>query len=157
MVRVTVTGLYRPVMTYGPLLADPGVPADGTVGVGASGRLASADFAAVTTARSDALRKTAVAGNAALRRESSLGGATTASASVPEALDRTDRSLFVSCSTLLIVALQLVLLAGCAWSGVQVGTDQGRGARGVEAGSVATFAMLHRAGRLQLPKACATG
>ncbi|MET7732412.1 FtsX-like permease family protein [Streptomyces sp. NPDC005402] len=135
-VRVTVTGLYRPVRaddpywlldelhgrginkldftTYGPLLADPGVLADGTVSVGTSGWLASADFAAVTTARSDALRKTAVAGNAALRKESSLGGATTASTSLPEVLDRTDRSLLVSRSTLLIVALQLVLLAGCA-------------------------------------------
>ncbi|MEU1477337.1 FtsX-like permease family protein [Streptomyces sp. NPDC005760] len=135
-VRVTVTGLYRPLRaddpywlldelhgrginkldftTYGPLLADPGVLADGTVSAGASGWLASADFATVTTARSDALRKSAVAANAALRKESSLGGATTASTSLPEVLDRTDRSLLVSRSTLLIVALQLVLLAGCA-------------------------------------------
>lgn len=135
-VRITVTGLYRPVRTddtywllddlhgrgvnkldfttYGPLLADPGVLADGTVSVGTSGWLASADFATVTTARSDVLRKTAVAGNAALRKVSSLGGATTASTSLPEVLDRTDRSLLVSRSTLLIVALQLVLLAGCA-------------------------------------------
>ncbi|MEU0024786.1 FtsX-like permease family protein [Streptomyces sp. NPDC006335] len=135
-VRVAVTGLYRPVRaddpywllddlhgrgvnkldftTYGPLLADPGVLADGTVSVGTSGWLASADFATVTTARSDALRRSAVAGNAALRKESSLGGATTASTSLPEVLDRADRSLLVSRSTLLIVALQLVLLAGCA-------------------------------------------
>jgi hypothetical protein len=135
-VRVAVTGLYRPVRaddpywllddlhgrgvnkldftTYGPLLTAPGVPADGTVSVGTSGWLASADFATVTTARSDALRKSAVAGNAALREEASLGGATTASTSLPEVLDRADRSLLVSRSTLLIVALQLVLLAGCA-------------------------------------------
>ncbi|MDH6584751.1 hypothetical protein M2161_003857 [Streptomyces sp. SAI-133] len=135
-VRVAVTGLYRPVRaddpywllddlhgrgvnkldftTYGPLLADPGVLADGTVSVGTSGWLASADFATVTTARSDALRKSAVAGNAALRKEASLGGASTASTALPEVLDRADRSLLVSRSTLLIVALQLVLLAGCA-------------------------------------------
>jgi len=135
-VRITVTGLYRPVRaddpywllddlrgrgvnkldftTYGPLLADPGVLADGTVSVGASGWLASADFRAVTTARSDALREAALAGNAALRKEPSLSGASTASTSLPEVLDRTDRSLLVSRSTLLIVALQLVLLAGCA-------------------------------------------
>ncbi|WP_343243818.1 FtsX-like permease family protein [Streptomyces sp. SID13726] len=135
-VHITVTGLYRPVRaddpywllddlhgrgvnkldftTYGPLLADPGVLADGTVSVAASGWLASADFAAVTTARSDALREAALAGNAALRKEPSLGGATTASTSLPEVLDHTDRSLLVSRSTLLIVALQLVLLAGCA-------------------------------------------
>ncbi|WP_162951075.1 FtsX-like permease family protein [Streptomyces sp. CC0208] len=135
-VRVTVTGLYRPVRTddsywllddlrgrginkldfttYGPLLADPAVLTDGTVSVGTSGWVVSADFATVTTARSDALRKSAVAGNAALRKEPSLDGATTASTSLPEVLDRTDRSLLVSRSTLLIVALQLMLLAGCA-------------------------------------------
>ncbi|MFF1718769.1 FtsX-like permease family protein [Streptomyces sviceus] len=135
-VRVTVTGLYRPVRTddsywllddlhgrginkldfttYGPLLADPAVLTEGTVSVGTSGWLVSADFATVTTARSDALRRSAVAGNAALRKEPSLGGATTASTSLPEVLDRTDRSLLVSRSTLLIVALQLMLLAGCA-------------------------------------------
>ncbi|EFH28648.1 hypothetical protein [Streptomyces sviceus] len=131
-----MTGLYRPVRTddsywllddlrgrginkldfttYGPLLADPAVLTDGTVSVGTSGWVVSADFATVTTARSDALRKSAVAGNAALRKEPSLDGATTASTSLPEVLDRTDRSLLVSRSTLLIVALQLMLLAGCA-------------------------------------------
>ncbi|TCR17135.1 FtsX-like permease family protein [Streptomyces sp. BK205] len=135
-VRVTVTGLYRPVRvddpywllddlhgrgvnkldftTYGPLLADSGALTDGTVSVGTSGWLASADFATVTTTRTDALRRTALAGNAALRKEPSLGGATTASTALPEVLDRTDRSLLLSRSTLLIVALQLVLLAGCA-------------------------------------------
>ncbi|WP_079062526.1 FtsX-like permease family protein [Streptomyces pseudovenezuelae] len=134
-VRVTVTGLYRPVRTddsywllddlhgrginkldfttYGPLLADPAVLTDGTVSVGTSGWVASADFATVTTARSDTLRKSAEAGNAVLRKEAAFGGATTASTALPEVLDRTDRSLLVSRSTLLIVALQLVLLAGC--------------------------------------------
>ncbi|WP_328747574.1 FtsX-like permease family protein [Streptomyces sp. NBC_00285] len=135
-VRVTVTGVYRPAhtddpywllddlhgrgvnkldfTTYGPLLADPGALADGTVSVGASAWLATADYAAMTTARTDPLRKAALAGNATLRKEPSLGGATIASTSLPEVLDRTDRSLLVSRSTLLIVALQLVLLAGCA-------------------------------------------
>ncbi|MDH6499191.1 hypothetical protein M2156_005410 [Streptomyces sp. SAI-149] len=113
-VQVTVTGVYRPVRvddpywllddlhgrginkldftTYGPLLADPGVLTDGTVSAGSAGWLASADFGTVTTARTDALRETALAGNAALRKEPSLGGATTASTSLPEVLDRTDRS-----------------------------------------------------------------
>lgn len=173
-VRVTVTGLYRPVRaddpywllddlhgrginkldftTYGPLLADPGVLTDGTVSVGASGWLASADFAAVTTARSDALRKTAVAGNAALRKESSLGGATTASTSLPEVLDRTDRSLLVSRSTLLIVALQLVLLAGCALllvagllSSERTGESRLLMARGASRGRIAGLAALEAA------------
>ncbi|MCX4860159.1 FtsX-like permease family protein [Streptomyces canus] len=173
-VRVTVTGLYRPVRaddpywllddlhgrginkldftTYGPLLADPGVLADGTVSVGASGWLASADFATVTTARSDALRRTAVAGNAALRKESSLGGATTASTSLPEVLDRTDRSLLVSRSTLLIVALQLVLLAGCALllvagllSSERTGESRLLLARGASRGRIAGLAALEGA------------
>ncbi|WP_328782700.1 ABC transporter permease [Streptomyces canus] len=173
-VRVTVTGLYRPVRandpywllddlhgrginkldftTYGPLLADPGVLADGTVSVGASGWLASADFATVTTARSDALRETAVAGNAALRKESSLGGATTASTSLPEVLDRTDRSLLVSRSTLLIVALQLVLLAGCALllvagllSSERTGESRLLLARGASRGRIAGLAALEAA------------
>ncbi|MDQ1070480.1 hypothetical protein QFZ32_005920 [Streptomyces canus] len=173
-VRVTVTGLYRPVRaddpywllddlhgrgikqldftTYGPLLADPGVLADGTVSVGASGWLASADFATVTTARSDVLRETAVAGNAALRKESSLGGATTASTSLPEVLDRTDRSLLVSRSTLLIVALQLVLLAGCALllvagllSSERTGESRLLLARGASRGRIAGLAALEAA------------
>ncbi|MDQ0760893.1 hypothetical protein QF027_003528 [Streptomyces canus] len=173
-VRVTVTGLYRPVRaddpywllddlhgrgikqldftTYGPLLADPGVLADGTVSVGTSGWLASADFATVTTARSDVLRATAVAGNAALRKESSLGGATTASTSLPEVLDRTDRSLLVSRSTLLIVALQLVLLAGCALllvagllSSERTGESRLLLARGASRGRIAGLAALEAA------------
>ncbi|MCT9078578.1 FtsX-like permease family protein, partial [Streptomyces fulvoviolaceus] len=135
-VRVTVTGLYRPASadapywqlddlrgrginkldftTYGPLLTDPAVPAGGTVSVGPSAWLASADFSTLTTARIDALRESARTGNAALRKETSLGGATVAATALPEVLDRLDRSLLVSRSTLLIVALQLVLLAGCA-------------------------------------------
>ncbi|WP_449351247.1 FtsX-like permease family protein [Streptomyces shaanxiensis] len=170
-VRVTVTGLYRPVRaddpywllddlhgrginkldftTYGPLLADPGVLADGTVSVGASGWLVSADFATVTTARTDALREAARAGNAALRKESSLGGATTAATALPEVLDRTDRSLLLSRSTLLIVALQLVLLAGCALllvagllSSERTGESRLLLARGASRGRIAGLAAL---------------
>ncbi|MEU6351120.1 FtsX-like permease family protein, partial [Streptomyces sp. NPDC047072] len=135
-VRIVVTGVYRPVRaddpywlldelrgrgvttldftTYGPLLADPTALADGTVSVGPSGWVASADFSTATTTRIDALRRASVAANAALKKQSALGGATTAATSLPEVLDRIDRSLLVSRSTLLIVALQLVLLAGCA-------------------------------------------
>ncbi|MFI7399255.1 FtsX-like permease family protein [Streptomyces sp. NPDC049541] len=135
-VHVTLTGLYRPARadspywrlddlrgrgvttldftTYGPLLAAPGVLSGGKVSAGPSGWLASADFSTLTTGRIGELRKAAGAGGAALRRQPVLSSTTAASTSLPEVLDRVERSLLVSRSTLLIVALQLVLLACCA-------------------------------------------
>ncbi|PZT69468.1 ABC transporter permease [Streptomyces sp. SW4] len=135
-VRVTVTGLYRPAQdtaaywrlddlegrgvkkgaftTYGPLLAAPGVVTGGTVSTGASGWLASADYASLTAGRTAALRESARDGTAWLRGRPVLGGATTAATGLPEILDRLDRSLAVSRSTVLVVAVQLALLAGCA-------------------------------------------
>ncbi|MFF4750001.1 FtsX-like permease family protein [Streptomyces sp. NPDC002514] len=134
--HVRVTGLYQPVTatapywqlddllgrgvkkagftTYGPLLADPSVLAGPTVSAGPSAWLATADFATLTTGRTDALRTAARGGSAALRGPDGLTGVTVASTSLPATLDRIDRSLLVSRSTLLIVALQLVLLAGYA-------------------------------------------
>jgi hypothetical protein len=134
-VSVTVTGLYRPARsdapywrlddlrgrgvqkidftTYGPLLADPGVLTGGQVSAGQSAWLASADFATLTTGRIGALREAAREGRAALRSQPAFGGSTAVSTGLPDVLDRVDRSLLVSRSTLLIVALQLVLLAGC--------------------------------------------
>ncbi|MDT0612801.1 FtsX-like permease family protein [Streptomyces lancefieldiae] len=135
-VRVEVTGLYRPTeatapywrlddlagrgvkqggfTTYGPLLAAPGVLTGGEVSSGPSGWLATADFSSVTTDRTDALRAAARDGTAWLRGRPVLSGTTAAGTSLPEVLDRLDRSLLVSRSTLLVVALQLALLAGCA-------------------------------------------
>lgn len=135
-VPVTVTGLYRPARadapywqlddlrgrgvskldftTYGPLLTDPGAMTGAKVSAGPSAWLASADFSALTTERIDALREAARAGNAALREQPALSGTTAAATALPDILDRVDRSLLVSRSTLLIVALQLVLLAACA-------------------------------------------
>ncbi|ANP55117.1 ABC transporter permease [Streptomyces griseochromogenes] len=135
-VRVRVSGLYRPVAanapywqlddllgrgvkksgftTYGPLLTDPSVLAGGRVSAGPTAWLASADFGTVTTGRTGALRKAARAGSGELRAAGALRGATTATTALPEVLDRVDRSLLVSRSTMLIVALQLVLLAGYA-------------------------------------------
>jgi hypothetical protein len=135
-VRVTVTGLYRPARadapywqlddlrgrgvqkvdftTYGPLLADPGVLSGTRLSTGRSAWLASADFAALTTGRIDALRASARTASAGLRGRPALGGSTAVTTGLPDVLDRVDRSLLVSRSTLLIVALQLVLLAGCA-------------------------------------------
>ena len=135
-VHVTLTGLYRPARpeapywrlddlggrgvttvdftTYGPLLAASGVLSGAKVSAGPSGWLASADFSTLTTGRIDELRKAAVAGGAALRRQPALSGTTAAGTSLPGVLDRVERSLLVSRSTLLIVALQLALLACCA-------------------------------------------
>ncbi|PWJ07383.1 peptide ABC transporter permease [Streptomyces sp. NWU49] len=134
-VRVRITGLYRPVdttapywllddlkgrgvvevhfTTYGPLLAHPSVLTGDRVSAGASGWLASADFSAVGTGRIDALREAVRRGTAALPRDEALGGTATASSALPAVLDRVERSLLVSRSTLLVVVLQLVLLAGC--------------------------------------------
>ncbi|MFB9735003.1 FtsX-like permease family protein [Streptomyces thermocoprophilus] len=135
-VRVVITGVYRPAdtsapywrlddlagrgvkqsgfTTYGPLLAAPATLTGGRVSAGQSGWLASADFSTLTTGRLDALRETSRTGGAPLRGLPALSGTTAASTSLPDVLDRVERSLLVARSTLLIVALQLVLLAACA-------------------------------------------
>ncbi|MFE9493756.1 FtsX-like permease family protein [Streptomyces collinus] len=135
-VRARVTGLYRPVATsapywrlddllgrgvkesdfttYGPLLADPTVLADGRVSTGGTAWLASADFGPMTTGRTGELRRAVRAGSGELRKAHELSGATAATTSLPDVLDRIDRSLLVARSTLLIVALQLILLGGYA-------------------------------------------
>nr|WSY54869.1 ABC transporter permease [Streptomyces sp. NBC_00886] len=134
--HILVTGVYRPVVasaaywllddlrgrglstagftTYGPLLTDPAALTGGKLSVGPSAWLASADFSTLTTGRIDTLRATAGTGGASLRKAGALTGVTTATTSLPDVLDRIDRSLLVSRSTLLIVALQLALLAGYA-------------------------------------------
>lgn len=139
-VRIVVTGVYRPIepadpywltdelggrgvrrtsdfTTYGPLLTAPSVVTGGRVSEGPSAWLASADFTHLTADRIDALRASARTGPAALlklRTGDDGEGGTTASTALPEVLDRVERSLLVSRSTLLIVALQLALLAACA-------------------------------------------
>lgn len=135
-VRVLITGVYRPVdlrapywqlddlggrgvqassfTTYGPLLTAAGVPASGRVSVGTSGWLASADYSSLTTERIDSLRAAVRSGSAQLRERPALGGATVAATALPEVLDRIERSLLVTRSSMLIVAGQLGLLAACA-------------------------------------------
>ncbi|WP_225832068.1 ABC transporter permease [Streptomyces sp. NK08204] len=135
-VRVRITGLYRPASvsapywrlddllgrgvkksgftTYGPLLADPSVLAGGRVSAGSVAWLASADFGTLTTGRTGELRRAARKAGPALRAHAALSGTTEATTSLPDVLDRVDRALLVSRATLLIVALQLVLLAGYA-------------------------------------------
>ncbi|MFD4560131.1 FtsX-like permease family protein [Streptomyces sp. NPDC058469] len=134
--HILVTGVYRPAVasaaywllddlrgrglstagftTYGPLLTDPAALTGGRLSAGQSAWLASADFSTLTTGRIGTLRETAQAGSASLRKSGAVTGVTTATTSLPDVLDRIDRSLLVSRSTLLIVALQLALLAGYA-------------------------------------------
>ncbi|MFE9407296.1 FtsX-like permease family protein [Streptomyces sp. NPDC006704] len=100
--------------TYGPLLADPSVFEGGRVSAGPSAWLATADFSTITTDRIAALRTAATEGPKSLVKQGALGPDATAVTSLPSILDRAERSLLVSRSTLLIVALQLVLLAGYA-------------------------------------------
>ncbi|WP_428954629.1 FtsX-like permease family protein [Streptomyces sp. cg35] len=135
-VTVELTGVYRPARpqspywtldelggrgvqkqsytTYGPLLADPSVLAGGRVSDGQSAWLTSADFRTVTTGRIDALRDAARAGTRELQHGKALADASAVGTSLPDVLDRAERALLVSRSTLLIVALQLILLAGYA-------------------------------------------
>jgi hypothetical protein len=134
--HVLVTGVYRPAVataaywqlddlrgrglstagftTYGPLLTDRSTVTGGKLSVGQSAWLASADFSTLTTGRIGALREAARSGSASLRKAGVLTGTTASTTSLPDVLDRIDRSLLVSRSTLLIVALQLALLAGYA-------------------------------------------
>lgn len=135
-VDVRVTGVYRPVdateaywqlddlggrgtrrvnfTTYGPLLTDPAALTGGRLSAGQTSWLASADFSALTTGRIGALRAAATAGPKSLVEGGAFAGDATATTALPDVLDRAERSLLVSRSTLLIVALQLVLLAGYA-------------------------------------------
>ncbi|MGW2228835.1 FtsX-like permease family protein, partial [Streptomyces formicae] len=135
-VTVRVTGVYRPVdpadpywqldelggrgvrkgvfMTYGPLLVAPSVLTGSRVSTEGTQWLATADFAGVTTRRVDALRDAATEGPAALAENRALGGNPSADTALPQVLDRAERALLVSRSTLLIVALQLIMLAGYA-------------------------------------------
>ncbi|WHM38685.1 FtsX-like permease family protein [Streptomyces sp. BPTC-684] len=135
-VRVRVTGVYRPVdateaywqlddlggrgtrrvnfTTYGPLLTDPTALTGGRLSAGQTSWLASADFSALTTHRIGALRAAATRGPKSLVEGGAFAGDATATTALPDVLDRAERSLLVSRSTLLIVALQLVLLAGYA-------------------------------------------
>ncbi|MFF1420256.1 FtsX-like permease family protein [Streptomyces sp. NPDC058280] len=100
--------------TYGPLLTDPSVLASGRVSRGATAWVAAADYRTVTTGRIGALRAASTRVPALLRADPALGGGAVVGTSLPSLLERTERALLVSRSTLLIVALQLLLLAGYA-------------------------------------------
>ncbi|MFD5322940.1 FtsX-like permease family protein [Streptomyces sp. NPDC127092] len=136
-VTTRITGVYRPVdiadlywqldpaggrgvktlvfTTYGPLLTDPAVLGSGRLTTGDTSWLGVADYTGLTTDRMAALRTAATDGPEALLADTAGFGTTVnAATSLPTVLDRTDRALLVSRSTLSIVAVQLVLLAAYA-------------------------------------------
>ncbi|AUH42953.1 FtsX-like permease family protein [Streptomyces sp. CMB-StM0423] len=133
---VEITGVYRPrdreapywladelrgkgvqqggYTTYGPLLADPGSFASGRVAQAAGAWVLRGDFGEMTAGRADALRASVKKASGALADEPVFDGRAVATTRLPQLLDGTERALLVSRSTLLIVALQLVLLAAYA-------------------------------------------
>ncbi|MDF6021095.1 FtsX-like permease family protein [Streptomyces sp. JH34] len=100
--------------TYGPLLADPAVLGSGRVGDGPVSWLAAADFRTVTTGRTDALHRASTDGPKELSASALFGDGATVRTSLPTVIDQVGRALLVSRSTIMIVAVQLVLLAGYA-------------------------------------------
>ncbi|OUC94398.1 FtsX-like permease family protein [Streptomyces swartbergensis] len=134
--RVRVTGVYRAAdssdpywqadalggqgvrtvtfTTYGPLLADASVLSSGRTSEDGTGWVATADYRTFTTDGIGALRAAAVRASGALRADPALGGDADVRTGLPEVLDRTGRALLVSRSTLMVVSVQLVLLAGYA-------------------------------------------
>lgn len=134
-VRVRVTGVYRPAdatapywrldrlgggrglhadgtfTSYGPLVADVTVFGPGPVVRQELGWAATADFRTLRADDVDGLRDAARQSRDFIAAQPLLGGDATARTSLPEALDRLERSLLVARATLLIVSAQLALLA----------------------------------------------
>ncbi|QTZ91975.1 FtsX-like permease family protein [Streptomyces auratus] len=110
--------------TYGPLFTDPaafrggagdgGAAPGGGVAQDSVGWLATADFRPLTADRLPALSAAAAAAPKALMADPAFAGQATATTGLPDALGQLQRALLVNRSTILIVALQLILLAGCA-------------------------------------------
>lgn len=135
--------------TYGPLLADPAVLGSARISAGPVSWLASADFRTVTTGRTGALHRASTAGPKALSGSSVFGDGATVRTSLPAVIDRIERGLLVSRSTVVIVAVQLVLLAGYALllvagllSGERGGETELLRARGGSGGRIASLAAV---------------
>ncbi|MEU5207720.1 ABC transporter permease [Streptomyces sp. NPDC020742] len=133
---VEVTGVYRPAdrtdpywkldelggrgvrtlgfTTYGPLLTDPTAFRGGPLVQDSVGWLATADFRTLTADRLEALGAAAGRAPKALMADPAFAGHATAGTELPEALGALRQALLVNRSTILIVALQLLLLAGYA-------------------------------------------
>ncbi|MFE1579631.1 FtsX-like permease family protein [Streptomyces fradiae] len=134
-VRVRVAGVYRPAdaadpywrldrlaggrgvradgafTSYGPLLADPALFGSGRVARQELGWVATASFGALRADDVDGLRDAARRSRDHVAAQPLLGGDAAVRTSLPEALDRLERSLLVARATLLIVSVQLALLA----------------------------------------------
>jgi hypothetical protein len=169
--RVRVTGVYRAAdsadpywqadtvggqgvrtlafTTYGPLLAEASVLASGRASSSTTGWVATADYRTLTTGDIGALRADALRAAGALRASPALGGHPGVRNGLPEVLERTERTLLVSRSTLAIVSVQLVLLAGYALllvarllDGERAGETELLRARGGSRGRIAGLAAL---------------
>lgn len=133
--RIRIAGVYRPVdrtapywhldplagrgvhtvafTTYGPMLADGGTFASGRVAPAEMSWQATGDFSAATAGDIDALERAAQR-TVADMQAGRLTTTVQVSSGLPALLDGLRRSLLVTRSTLLIGALQLVILAGFA-------------------------------------------
>ncbi len=133
--------------TYGPLLTDPATFTAHRVEPGDSAWLATADFRKLGSDRIDELRKAVETGTANFAKISEISVPVTADSELPAVLERSERSLLVARSTLLIVALQLLMLAGYALllvarllSSERTGETDLLVARGGSRGRIAWFA-----------------
>ncbi|MER5735114.1 ABC transporter permease [Streptomyces sp. NPDC002262] len=136
-VKVRITGVYAPAdltdpywlldeagghgvrtvsfTTYGPLLADPAVLASGALAPGGTSWLGAADFSRLDTGGMESLRAAATREpERLLADETTFGTTLSVTTGLPTVLAQTERALAVSRSTLLIVAVQLVMLAAYA-------------------------------------------
>ncbi|MCX4634436.1 hypothetical protein OG775_04525 [Streptomyces platensis] len=133
---VEVTGVYRPkdrtdpywtlddlggrgvrtagFTTYGPLLTDPAAFRGGSPAPDTVGWLATADFRSLAADRLAPLAAAAGPAPKALMADPAFAGRATVTTDLPDALGKLRRALLVNRSTILIVALQLILLAGYA-------------------------------------------
>ncbi|MEU1512718.1 FtsX-like permease family protein [Streptomyces sp. NPDC005811] len=133
--------------TYGPLLTDASVLASGRAALDGTTWVATADYRTLTTAGID--RLSAANARAAGELRTALGESASVHSELPALLDRTARALLVSRSTLMIVSVQLVLLAGYALllvarllDGERAGETELLRARGGSRGRIAGLAAL---------------
>ncbi|MFD6529723.1 FtsX-like permease family protein [Streptomyces sp. NPDC060184] len=135
--------------TYGPLLTDPAVVGSGRLSAGRVSWLAAADFRTVTTGRTGALRRASTDVPESLAASAVFAKGATVRTSLPAVIDQVERGLLVARSTITIVAVQLVLLAGYALllvsgllSSERAGETELLRARGGSRGRIASSAAI---------------
>ncbi|MGW1469407.1 FtsX-like permease family protein [Streptomyces sp. NPDC002308] len=135
--------------TYGPLLTDPAVVESGRLSAGRVSWLAAADFRTVTTGRTGALRRASTDVPESLAASAVFAKGATVRTSLPAVIDQVERALLVARSTVMIVAVQLVLLAGYALllvsgllSSERAGETELLRARGGSRGRIASSAAI---------------